>query len=87
MGVCMWISAQCGKKKNFFSPKKISSIQLFSNFFSKTITFTKSLRNFHTLQSDKTVKVDIAELISRKIRVIQITTRPGEYKSFERIEL
>ena len=36
--------SQCEKMKNLLSPKKISSNQLFSNFFSKTNTFTKFLR-------------------------------------------
>ena len=34
---------QCGKMKNLLSPIKISSNQLFSIFFSKSITFTKFL--------------------------------------------
>ena len=37
-------SAQCGKTRNSLSLKKNSSKQLFCNFFSKTITFTKFLR-------------------------------------------
>ena len=37
-------STQCGKTSNSFSLKKISSNQVFSNFFSKTIVFTKFLR-------------------------------------------
>ena len=35
--------AQCGKMKNLVSPKNISSNQLFSNFYSKNVTFTKFL--------------------------------------------
>ena len=35
--------AQCGKMKNLLSLKRISSNQLFSNFFSKTAAFTKFL--------------------------------------------
>ena len=35
---------QCGKTSNSLSLKKNSSNQLFSNFFSKTIAFTKFLR-------------------------------------------
>ena len=36
--------AQCGKTRNSLSPKKNSSNQLYSNFFNKTITFTKILQ-------------------------------------------
>ena len=36
--------AQCGKMKNLVSPKNISSNQLFSNFYSKNVTFTRFLR-------------------------------------------
>ena len=35
--------SQCGKMKNLLSQKKISSNQLFSTFFSKTVNFTKFL--------------------------------------------
>ena len=49
-------SSQCGKMRNSLSLKFFSSNQLFSNFFSKTIAFTKFLRkkcenyyNFHTV--------------------------------------
>ena len=36
--------AQCWKKRNFLSPKNISSNQLFSKFFSKNVSFTKFLQ-------------------------------------------
>ena len=35
--------SQCGKIKNLLSSKNFPSKQLFSNFFSKTVTFTKFL--------------------------------------------
>ena len=37
------VTAQCGKMKNLVSPKNISSNQLFSDFFSKNVTFKKFL--------------------------------------------
>ena len=36
-------TAHCGNYRNFLSPKPISSNQLFSDFFSKIVTFTKFL--------------------------------------------
>ena len=42
--------AQCGKMKNLVSPKNISSNQLFSNFYSKKVSFTKFLpKNFREI--------------------------------------
>ena len=42
----------CGKMKNLLSLKKISSNQLFSNFFSKTVTFTKFLQKICARESN-----------------------------------
>ena len=42
-GASMAASSQCGKTWNSLSLKKISSNQLFSNFFSKTVALTKFL--------------------------------------------
>ena len=47
---------QCEKTRNSLSQKNISSNQLFSNLFSKTVTFTKFLPkmclcNFHTVRN------------------------------------
>ena len=57
--------SHCGKMKNLLSPKQNSSNQLFSNFLSKTVTFTKFLPkkkmmvnfgNFHTVRSVRNKK-------------------------------
>ena len=46
------ISRLCGKPKNSLSLKKISWNQLFSNFFSKFVTFTKFLpKKFETISA------------------------------------
>ena len=39
------LTLHCGNNRNLLSPKKISSNQLFSNFFSENVTFTKFLPN------------------------------------------
>ena len=40
---CTLFPSQCGKTRNSLSPKNISSNQLFSNFLSKNVAFTKFL--------------------------------------------
>ena len=55
---------QCGKTINSLSPKKISSNQLFSNSFIKTVTFTKFLVVRENLSFFHTHSMEIARNLS-----------------------
>ena len=70
---------QCGKTRNSLSLKKLSSNQLFSNFFSKTIAFTKFLRKKcerEFLQFPHCVKVNFRDFqtVEKYLRTYTCTT-------------
>ena len=64
--------SQCGKMRNSLSPKNISSNQLFSNLFSKSVTFTEILPK---IRERFPLISTLCKLISREKNCVAVNKR------------